>query len=186
MTVNVEEGAMTTLYVATHPQAPKVDGSYFDACLPVSPSTKATWVIDWFYSATVFFHYYKKDVDISIFVRKNTTYFSIQAVWINSLFRQNVPITFFLTDFTQGSWKKLKSTGSKEMIWKSISFLNINIRYHEVFYNCSLFYYFTGRCTHQEVLWNYSLERLGHYVTEDLLTDLKVDLEELGVVKTKK
>ena len=46
MAVNVEEGAMTTLYVATHPQAPKVDGSYFDACLPVSPSRKATWVID--------------------------------------------------------------------------------------------------------------------------------------------
>ena len=39
---------------------------------------------------------------------------------------------------------------------------------------------------HQEVLWNYSLERLGDYVTEDLLTDLKVDLEELGVVKKKK
>ena len=39
---------------------------------------------------------------------------------------------------------------------------------------------------HQEVLWNYSLERLGDYVTEDLLTDMKVDLEELGVVKKKK
>ena len=39
---------------------------------------------------------------------------------------------------------------------------------------------------HQEVLWNYSLERLGDFVTDDLLTDLKVDLEELGVVKKKK
>ena len=29
MAVNVEEGAMTTLYVATHPQAPKVDGVLF-------------------------------------------------------------------------------------------------------------------------------------------------------------
>ena len=30
----------------------------------------------------------------------------------------------------------------------------------------------------QEELWNYSLERLQGYVTEDLLKDLKVDLEE--------
>ena len=39
---------------------------------------------------------------------------------------------------------------------------------------------------HQEVLWNYSLEKLGDFVTDDLLSDLRVDLEELGVVKRKK
>ena len=46
MTVSEEQGAMTRLYVATHPLALKVDGSYFDACLPVSPSRKATLVIN--------------------------------------------------------------------------------------------------------------------------------------------
>ena len=50
MTLSEEEGAATTLHVATHPQVNKVDGSYFDACLPVTPSSKATWVSDWFYS----------------------------------------------------------------------------------------------------------------------------------------
>ena len=39
--MNVEEGAMTTLFVATHPRVPIIDGSYFDECLPVIPSSKA-------------------------------------------------------------------------------------------------------------------------------------------------
>ena len=41
LTVSVEKGAMTTLFVATHPLAPKIDGSYFDECSPVTPSKKA-------------------------------------------------------------------------------------------------------------------------------------------------
>ena len=36
---------------------------------------------------------------------------------------------------------------------------------------------------HQEELWNYSLEKLRDYVTEDLLKDLMVNQEELGVTK---
>ena len=42
MSVGTDQGAMTTLYVATHPEAPKHSGSYFDACHPKTPSSKAT------------------------------------------------------------------------------------------------------------------------------------------------
>ena len=46
MAVESDQGAMTTLYVATHPQIPEVNnGSYFDACKPVAPSSKAKWVL---------------------------------------------------------------------------------------------------------------------------------------------
>ena len=42
MAVESDQGAMTKLYVAIHPQVPQVNnGCYFDACKAVAPNSKA-------------------------------------------------------------------------------------------------------------------------------------------------
>ena len=66
---------------------------------------------------------------------------------------------------------------------KLLNSLQTGITRLEVSLNLYIFFY--RKVKHQEILWNYSIERLQGYLTDDLLKDMKVDLVELGVVKQK-
>ena len=64
-----------------------------------------------------------------------------------------------------------------------MSLFFMKMEHNKVLWNYILFHCFCRKIKDQEELWNYSLERLRDYFTEDLLKDLKVNQEELGVTK---